>query len=114
METHNVPKVSLLVASVEIFNGHTKTTKTYARARMSQCAPPKTGTRQKEGKVIWISFDIEIGGPSCGIIQLSAVFLILNTKSLEISTPTVSLQEQWSSSLKPVSTMTFTAVIMRN
>ena len=28
----------------------------------------------QEGRVIWISFDLETGGPSCGIIQLSAVF----------------------------------------
>ena len=28
-----------------------------------------------ENKVIWISFDIETGGPRCGIIQLSAVFM---------------------------------------
>ena len=26
------------------------------------------------GRVIWISFDLNKGGPSCGIIQLSAVF----------------------------------------
>ena len=29
---------------------------------------------QIQNKVIWISFDIETGGPKCGIIQLSAVF----------------------------------------
>ena len=31
-----------------------------------------------EKKVIWISFDIETGGPRCGIIQLSAVFMDQN------------------------------------
>ena len=29
----------------------------------------------EEGKVIWVSFDIETGGQDCGIIQMSAVFL---------------------------------------
>ena len=29
----------------------------------------------EEGKIIWVSFDIETGGQDCGIIQMSAVFL---------------------------------------
>ena len=41
-------------------------------------------------------------------------FLILKTKSLETSTPTVtSLQEQRSSFLKPVSAMAFVAIITK-
>ena len=40
----------------------------------------------EEGKIIWVSFDIETGGQDCGIIQMSAVFLDSELKSWDTST----------------------------
>ena len=42
-------------------------------------------TQIEQKKVIWISFDIETGGPYCGIIQLSATFYDADHQELEPS-----------------------------
>ena len=55
-----------------------------SRAHQRENEPPLLVVVQNKGghyendtiekkSVIWVSFDIEIGGPNCGIIQLSAV-----------------------------------------